>query len=273
MCSHLNTQICVKYLRQVLLVKYQMSGYRTLHRYRGPVDQSINNIPIWSLCFSPCSQSRAKPVPPITTTNPPHRLLACYADGVIRAYSLLDKNILSSSSDEVIDATALTMHQKGGLQASAAHSNQETSCAPQLGSCKMSIVRNYTGELNASGEEIIASISLDGWVRIWKRGEQPVFLPLEEKEKNCSREGIEIVNPVFQFYVEKATGTNIALSPASWGGKSLIVAVGCRDGSVVLYHTDIAVNSHGEMDDKTKVRLFSKTSAYLLYSIEPFLNI
>jgi len=241
-----------------------MSGYRTLHRYTGQTDKSNIAIPMWSIGFSPCLQSRSKPKPPITDTKPPHRLFSCYADGIIRAYSLLDKSLLSSSSDQIMDASALTMKNEGELRAapisSASLESQNISTyAPKLGSCKVSVVRNHTGESNTSGEEIVASIALDGWVRIWIRPEQPIFSS-ESSDNETKKEGgnVEIANPVIQFQIEKATGTNIALSPPCWGGKSLIVAVGCLDGSVVLCHTNIALNSGSTSadDNQKKVRYF-----------------
>ena len=259
-----------------------MSGYRTIHRYddiqqtntqkEKTIENNINEvIPIWSLNFSPCTQSRQKPKPPMTSTNPPHRLLTSHADGIIRAYSIMDKNAMIPNKS-MSDASAVVIKKQSELRSGTMSKKKDDTemidfdtYAPQLGSCQLSIVRNYLGESESSGEEIVASISLDGWVRIWKREEQPIFD--DECESGGGGEGnnVPISQPIAQFYVDQATGTNLALSPACWGGNDLIVGVGCRGGSIGLYHTGIPVNSNslpssGSKKKSNKVSISISTS-------------
>lgn len=231
-----------------------MSGYRILHRYSSNGNNEKNKRSIWSADFSPCVQSRPSKLNFHPSSSPSEsfggilRLMACNSRGTIQAFQIIDNSLMENNQKEgddmKLDATILDMTLDHEYVPSSLAGS-----APILGSCKQSIIRNHVGDSLTSGDEIIASISLDGIVRVWEREEQPPVIASDSP--NNSKERIE---PLHQFAVPGSTGTTITLSPPQILGDPIVAAVGCLDGSVAICVTGILVkkgSSSTEQQSKT----------------------
>jgi len=229
-------------------------------------------IPLFAVIFSPCLQSRMKSssIAEASTILPPLRLLVSSGNGLIHAYTLIEKsNWKPSDSLTISTTTPSSSFSSSSVSSTTTHSSavqlipthvylpEQKSIYPMvsssstnisknedndmsmisLGSKCIDVIRNYTGEDIHAGGEVLASLRLDGKVSIYIREEQAFY----QQDISSS---ISIVRPNFEFYVENAVGTTMALIPPKQCGYSkdgVCVLVGCLDGSVTMVSTGIAI--------------------------------
>jgi|AntRauTorckE5430_2_1112549.scaffolds.fasta_scaffold10712_1 WD40 repeat protein len=241
-----------------------MSGYRTLHRHTEHDDDAVSSdnessitastlIPVFAVTFSPCQQthvntrSAANP-----NAKPPTRLLTTSADGLIRSYKITDKSIKA----DVLDAAALSMEldQIMLTSSNALYPKSKEESILGLGCAALSVVRNYVGEDPSAGDEVAASMRLDGHVAIWKRGEQPSYPDSKAETKNEDGK-LAVVKPDAELNIKGTTGTTMMLlSPKSTGFSrhGIVMMVGMLDGSVSFICIGIGIPDSRKCNDTSK---------------------
>mmetsp|Transcript_28280 Transcript_28280/g.40496 ORF Transcript_28280/g.40496 Transcript_28280/m.40496 type:complete len:370 (-) Transcript_28280:711-1820(-) len=142
------------------------------------------------------------------------RFFVASSSGIVLCYQLQEK---SNNQQLMMDTETLT--QSGALTDGK---------AGILGCTAVSVIENDHGE-----EVVVACMTLDGYVRLYHQQDL--------KEKLLKDDTIPTN---ISFKVENATGNNIALCPCQFERETL-VAVGCIDGSVKIYHTGLI---HGAKD-------------------------
>ena len=125
-----------------------MSGYRTLHRIQ-PEDSSTSApLPIWRVKFSPCRTS---------SQSSSLRLLAAGSLNRIQCYKLTDRTAKDANSDDVLDASAMSVENTECLVSNddyktiVASSNDGEvvkGVKNALGYASLEIIRNYCGRIS-----------------------------------------------------------------------------------------------------------------------------
>jgi len=139
-----------------------------------------------------------------------------------------------------------------------------------LGCPAISVARNYVGEDPSAGDEVAASIRLDGHIAIWKRGEQPSYPDHTDSkaeiqtdteadtdtEANTQKDEAPIaVKPDVELDIKGTTGTTmVLLSPKSTGFSrhGIVMMVGMLDGSVSFICTGIGIPDSRKCNDASK---------------------
>jgi len=147
----------------------------------------------------------------------------------VRGYKVQETSI---ESKQDLDASALSLTCTHVLLGSAQEYPTDQAV---LGCTVVSLCRNYVGDDQHSGDLIIASLELGGTVRIWSFTED-----MDDKLQKDLQEPKQ-VRALFEFQVENATGTTLALCPPAQAGVGDVgVAVGCLDGTVAIVATGLA---------------------------------
>jgi hypothetical protein len=225
-----------------------MSGYRTIHRERIFAD---GDTAIWSVQMTACGGSGGIF----------WRIFVGSSDGYLRVYLATEKSIQDSSA--ALDASALQIQcthtllgatqQQQQQQQSSSSSVAETAPASSsgtgnvrsttiLGCTQVSTVRNYVGDDTNAGDLVVASMDLGGTVRLWcfdKSWEEKTTIADKPAAVRCKAE----------FVVDHATGTTLALASPKITMKqrnnkeidTVLMAVGCLNGTISLISTGIAV--------------------------------
>jgi hypothetical protein len=243
--------------------KKTMSGYRTIHRERIFPD---GDTAIWSVQMTACSGSGSG-----SGSNGGifWRIFVASSDGYLRVYLATEKSIVDSAA--ALDASALQIQCTHTLlgatqqqqQSSSSSSSSVAETAPAsssgtgsgnsiLGCTQVSTVRNYVGDDTNAGDLVVASMDLGGTVRLWcfdKSWEEKTTTMIADNNKQPA----VAVRCKAEFVVDQATGTTLALaSPKITTMKqqrnnkdidTVLMAVGCLNGTISLISTGIAVPS------------------------------
>jgi len=243
-----------------------MSGYRTLHRHeirshpQSKEEEKEGNLePTWSVCFSPCNQThlQSRMVTTSSDSTAPLRLLTSSADGIIRAYAIIDKS--SISNKDVLDASALSMKLDQVLLSKAnmtyPPSSEVSNLGLSLGCAALTVIRNYVGDDDRAGGELSAAVRLDGHISVWLRDEQPLYASNDSTDDSNLNSDVDVVRPNFEFCIKNSTGTSILLIPPQLTGYSahgVIMMVGCLDGSVAFVCTGVGIPDIRKGNDTSK---------------------
>lgn len=184
-----------------------MSGYRTIHRERILPEDAI-----WSVQMAKIDDTR-------------WRVFVGSSDGYLRMYKVTEK---TNAADNALDASAVQIQCETLLLGLTQTVPDDATTTMQLGCTQVSTIRNYAGEDDSAGDLIVASLNLGGTVRIWDfsidwESSQPTI--------RCKSE----------FTVENATGTTLSLaSPRIQKAQTVLMAIGCLDGTIALISTGIS---------------------------------
>lgn len=187
--------------------------YRTIYREPAKCDPTGEKISLWGAVFSPCQQQAR----PSTSHNPPStsgycHLLIASSVGSVLCYHLQDKND-SADISTLTETNVLNAHGEESI----------------LGCAAVSVVEN-----NDVGESVVASITLNGDVRLYHHR----ILPSSSKESSP----MHFIADTY-FTVANATGNNVSICPCQHESQ-VIVAVGCIDGSTKMFHTGLTLGSN-----------------------------
>ncbi len=170
------------------------------------------------------------------------------ASNLIQCYTLTDRTTKDSSTNDVLDASVLTVtcaeclvsgdDYRAAITAAAAPSSATNTT---LGYAALDIVRNYCGEDEIAGDEVVMASRLGGQVCIWVRRHT-----MEANEEEVSTT-TQYIRPNAEFVVPSATGTTLAIRPPSLANyynlcenrDDILVGLGCADGAVVLCKTSV----------------------------------
>ncbi len=233
-----------------------MSGYRTIHRQvvNENAGEEKRKDATWSICFSPCNQSYTQARNSSTSVTAPLRLLASSSDGLVRAFTIVDKS--TAAAKDILDASALSMKLKQVLLPTLntvyPPPGDDKSLTFSLGCAAISSVRNYVGEDPCAGGEVTSALRLDGYISIWLRDEQPLY-PEKDAEEIDKNE--KVLKPYHEFKVENAAGTTMLLLPPQLTGylrNGIILMVGCLDGSVAFLCTGVGIPDVRKGNDTSK---------------------
>ena len=236
-----------------------MSGYRTIHRQvvSENAEEEKMKDSIWSVCFSPCIQTHThtRHANMSSSDSPPLRLLTSSSDGLVRAFTIVDKS--TAAARDILDASALSMKLTQVLLPTKdsvypPSPGDDKSLKVSLGCTAISSIRNYVGEDPCAGAEVTSVVRLDGHISIWSRDEQP---PYPEKDIEEVEKKPEVVKPTCEFKVDNAAGTTSMLIPPQLTGYSrygIILMVGCLDGSVVFLCSGIGIPDVRKGNDTSK---------------------
>jgi hypothetical protein len=230
-----------------------MSGYRTIHRERIFAD---GDTAIWSVQMTACGSSGSGSGGGIFW-----RIFVASSDGYLRVYLATEKSIIDSAA--ALDASALQIQCTHTLLGATQQQQQQQSSssvaetAPTTGSgrsilgcTQVSLVRNYVGDDTQAGDLVVASMDLGGTVRLWCFDKS-----WEEKTTQMTADNKQpaAVRCKAEFVVDQATGTTLVLaSPKITTMKqqrnnkdidTVLMAVGCLNGTISLISTGIAVPS------------------------------
>ena len=217
-----------------------MSGYRTLHRIHAQAgqDDSESSTPIWRVRFSPCR----------TSTPSSLRLLAAGASNAIRVYSLTDRTSKDTNTDDVLDASALSVECTECLVTND-YDKDNDEVKTTLGFAALDVVRNYCGADTVAGNEVITASQLGGRVCVWVRLDQQLIdkgvTAPTDTDNTFVVDGCSMRRPNVEFTVNSATGTTLAIRPPSLANyyskvdTDILVALGCANGAVVICKTSI----------------------------------
>ena len=226
-----------------------MSGYRTVHRIVQPTESgdagdSSLRPPLWRVRFSPCR----------TSGDSQQRVIASGSSDYIQCYSIKDRTSKDVESDSVLDASALSVEPTDRL---VSNRHRQDDSKLSLGYAALDVARNYVGEDDLAGNEIIAASQLGGRVSIWVRldpalVERGVTVADDLANLSLESDGINYVKPHAEFTVDAATGTTLAMRPPSLGNyyskreNDVLVAVGCADGAVLLCKSGVQAARPGD---------------------------
>jgi hypothetical protein len=248
-----------------------MSGYRTIHRERIFAD---GDTAIWSVQMTACGSGSG-------SGGIFWRIFVASSDGYLRVYLATEKSIVDSAA--ALDASALQIQcthtllgatQQQQQQQQSLSSVAETVPASSsgtdsgrsiLGCTQVSTVRNYVGDDTQAGGLIVASMDLGGTVRLWcfdKSWEEKTTTMIADDNKPAAA-----VRCKAEFVVDQATGTTLALASPKITMKqqqrnnkdidTVLMAVGCLNGTISLISTGIAIPSSSAAkaidDDKNVV--------------------
>jgi hypothetical protein len=216
-----------------------MSSYRTIHREQIFADNN-GDTAIWNVHMTTARGG---------DDNTHWRILVGSSDGYLRLYQVNEKQTTKGASAE-LDASALQMkctHTFLGTtqtQLAPAVSSSSDAAPTMLGCTQVSTVRNYLGEDDTAGDIIVASMDLGGTVRLWSFDQH-----WEEKTTTMTNSNStptsSSVRCQAEFVVANATGTTLALASPRIikRNDSVLMAVGCLNGSISLISTGITVPS------------------------------
>lgn len=219
-----------------------MSGYRTLHRIHADNGDSLSSsTPIWRVRFSPC---RSSSLP----SSQSSRLMAAGASNIIKVYSLTDRTSKDTNTDDVLDASALSVDCAECLVTNDYDEGNNDEVAT-LGFAALDIVRNYCGADTVAGNEVVVASQLGGRVCVWVRLDQQLIdkgvTALTDADNTCIVGECSMRRPNVEFTVNSATGTTLAIRPPSLANyyskedTDILVALGCANGAVVICKTSI----------------------------------
>jgi len=230
-----------------------MSGYRTLHRIQPEDSSTAAPSPLWRVKFSPCRTS------PTTTQSSPLRLLAAGASNRIQCYQLTDRTMKDANSDDVLDASAMSVENTDCLVSNddyktivASSSDENVKTKNALGYASLEIIRNYCGSDKLAGNEIVVSSQLGGKVCIWVRLD-PLLIDkcvvvsddTQPSTTTIGEDKMKWISPHTEFTVKGATGTTLAIRPTTLSNyysnkdTDILVALGCANGSVIICKSGI----------------------------------
>lgn len=153
------------------------------------------------------------------------RIFVGSSDGYLRAYTVTEKTTNAAE----LDASAVQI-QCDNILLGSTQQPPDSAEPTMLGCTQVSTVRNYAGEDDTAGDLIVASLDLGGTVRIWEFS--------KEWEEKTSQSTVRCKS---EFQVDDSTGTTLALAPPRINkAATVLVAVGCLDGTVSLISTGIA---------------------------------
>ena len=238
-----------------------MSGFRTLHRITNENDVGGGPAsPIWRVKFSPCRSS-----PP--SSSPSLRLLSAGATNKIKCYTLTDRSEKDVNSNDVLDASAMnatctecliSRSDDHYLDACSDSSNKAV-----LGYAALDVARNYCGEDETAGNEVVVASKLGGHVCVWVRLDpflkEKGVVVAEDNDisgsltpPSSTSAGIQHRLPHAEFTVSSATGTTLAIRPPILGNyyskkeTDILLALGCADGSVIICNSGILASRPGD---------------------------
>jgi len=186
--------------------------YRTIYREPAKCDPTGEKISLWGAAFSPCQQEAQPNKSTLIASSSGYcHLLIASSVGSVLCYHLQDKND-SADISTLTQTNALNVHDD----------------STGLGCAAVSTIENDVGE------SVVASITLNGDVRLYHHQR----LPSSTKEAST----MHFIADTY-FTVANATGNNVSICPCQCEGE-VIVAVGCIDGSTKMFHTGLTLGSN-----------------------------
>ena len=228
-----------------------MSSYRNLYR------EKVADTSFWSVATTPLLQKQSLKRQDDSSSSC-WRIWAASADGLVRGYRVTEKDLDKIEDD--LNASAMTIQcthvligtdqvyrstrspNSTSVTTEGVNSNDDSSFPTAFGATQISVCRQYHGEDTDSGDLIVSSIDISGFVRIWKVSET------EDDPKNSEprpsgnhhTEEETILRAVAEFAVHDATGTSaVLIPPYLYGTETVACAVGRLDGTVALVSTGL----------------------------------
>lgn len=206
-----------------------MSGYRSLHR------QQVLDTAIWGVATTPMLSAKSASAADATASDK-WRIWTASADGLVRGFAVAETSL--ESKQDVLDASALSLQCTHVLLGAG---QEYPATGAVLGCTVVETARNYVGDDTTAGDLIMVTLELGGLVRVWS-----LAADMDDTNKQSQASAAAAVAPkkikaTFEFQVENATGTTLALCPPSLSGVgNVAVAIGCLDGTVTIVATGLA---------------------------------
>jgi hypothetical protein len=234
-----------------------MSGFRSIHREQVSSSSSSSNeeTAIWSVQVTPLLKRSSAAAAPSSSSESIWRIWTAGSDGSVRSYTAAEashSNTATSntvehddaSADAVVAVTPLDTLTASAIQLQCTHSlvgGRHSLSSSMLGCTQLCTIRNYIGEDDTAGDLVVLALGLSGTCRVWvftDDWDDHQAPSLSKPDAPSSRN----VSCLAEFTVDNATGTTMAAKVvATW--QTIVVAVGCLDGTIAIVDTGIATVS------------------------------
>jgi hypothetical protein len=261
-----------------------MSGFRSIHREKVSSSSSSSNedTAIWCVQVTPLLQrSSATAANHLATAAlPVWRIWTADSNGSVYSYTATEASHSNTTNSTTQDTSADSLTPLDTLTASAlqlqcTHSlvggrNNSSSSSAMLGCTQLCTIRNYIGEDDTAGDLVVLTLGLSGTCRVW------VFTDDWDDHQAPSSSKPDAPPPrnvpcLEEFTVDNATGTTLAARVvAAW--QTIVVAVGCLDGTIAIVDTGIptvsaaaaAASTKDSNSEGTTVPINTRTAGTLL---------
>jgi hypothetical protein len=242
-----------------------MSGFRSIHREQVSLPSSSNEeTAIWCVQVTPLlkrssvtTAANHLAAAPSSSSEPVWRIWTANSDGSVRSYTAAEashsnstKNTVDhdASADAAAVTTTLDTLTASAIQLHCTHSlvggRHNSLSSSMLGCTQLCTIRNYIGEDDTAGDLVVLALGLSGTCRVW------VFTDDWDDHQAPSLSKADNAPPpprnvpcLAEFTVDNATGTTMATKVVAATWQTIVVAVGCLDGTIAIVDTGIATVS------------------------------
>jgi WD40 repeat protein len=238
-----------------------MSGFRSIHREQVSSSSLEEESAIWCVQVTSLLQrsSAANHLAAAAAAAPPvWRIWTANSDGSVRSYTATEASHSNTSNTTIEQATsaaadAATVTTLDTLTASAIQlhcthglvGGRASASSAMLGCTQLCTIRNYIGEDDTAGDLVVLALGLSGTCRVWVFTDdwddhQAAVPPSLSKPDAPPPRNVPCLA---EFTVDNATGTTMAARVVAASWQTIVVAVGCLDGTIAIVDTGIATAS------------------------------